>query len=76
MQMDKQKRVERIQGGLHIKTDCFAYKKCEGNCNALNRLFCLTENCGFYKTEFERCEECKTSRKNITCDRCIELGLK
>ena len=72
----KAKRVERIQGGLGVKTDCFAYDKSRRDCNALNELVCLTAQCPFYKTEFERCTECKVSRKYITCAECKAKGLK
>ena len=45
----KAERVERIQGGLNIKDDCFAYDKDKQECKALNGLYCLTEKCRFYK---------------------------
>lgn len=72
----KAQRVAHIQGGLRLKDDCFAYKKKIRKCNALNDLYCLNGKCEFYKTEFERCEECKTSRTQITCKECIAKGLK
>ena len=41
-----------------VKTDCFAYRPKGLNgrgkiakCNALNRLYCREEKCGFYKAE-------------------------
>ena len=74
--LSKAERVAQIEGGLKIKDDCFAYKKNSRKCNACNELYCLTEECSFYKTEFERCQECKASRTSITCERCIALGLK
>ena len=72
----KAKRVARIQGGLGVKTDCFAYDKTRRDCKALNELVCLTTQCPYYKTEFERCTECKATRTSITCNECIAKGLK
>ena len=72
----KKKRIARIQGGLGVKTDCFAYKTSTKKCNACNDLYCLTEQCPYYKTEFERCTECKATRTSITCAECITKGLK
>ena len=31
--------------------DCFGY--CNGECSALNKLYCKKEKCGFYKTREE-----------------------
>lgn len=65
-----------ISGGLKVKHDCFAYDKKARECKALNELQCLSGECKFYKTEFQRCEECKTSRTRITCEECKGHGLK
>ena len=58
------------------KEDCFAYDKKRRDCKALNDLYCRFEECPFYKTEFQRCMECKMSRKSITCKECKAKGLK
>ena len=63
-------------GGLKVKHDCFAYHKGLRQCKALNELYCLTDECPFYKTEFQRCEECKNSRTRITCEECKGKLLK
>lgn len=38
---------------IEVKEDCFAYKnsigKKEGECRALNSLYCKKESCRFYK---------------------------
>lgn len=46
---NKAKRVERIQGGLNVRTDCFAYDEKKQDCIALNQLYCMNEKCSFYK---------------------------
>lgn len=34
-----------------VKTDCEMYNPTARNCSGLNRLYCKTENCKFYKKE-------------------------
>lgn len=46
---NKAQRVARIQGGLNLKDDCFAYDKDKRECKALKELVCLTKKCSFYK---------------------------
>ena len=36
--------------GYEAKKDCFGYCKEKNTCSVLRRLFCKTEQCGFYKT--------------------------
>lgn len=72
----KKDRRKFIMGGFKVKHDCFAFKKELRKCNACNELYCLTEKCPFYKTEFERCTECKATRTQITCQECKAKGLK
>ncbi len=43
------KRVARIQGGLKVKADCFAYDKYECDCTVMTELICMNRNCSFYK---------------------------
>ena len=75
--MYDRERSKFIYGGLRVKRDCFAYKPEVRKCNACNDLYCMTEKkCPFYKTEFERCTECKATRTSITCQECISRGLK
>lgn len=69
-------RREFIMNGLKIKHDCFAYHKETHQCKALKELDCKYGKCKFYKTAFERCEECKASRTQITCEDCKKHGLK
>ena len=65
--------------GLKVKHDCFAYLKYEKSCHALNDLYCMNGECPFYKTEKERCDECKKLREKkkvyITCDECRKRGI-
>lgn len=47
---------------VNVKRDCFAYKCGRGNisnsyCTALNKLYCETEECKFYKTKEELIEK-------------------
>lgn len=42
----------------NVKQDCYAYMDKNGGCWALNRLYCLTENCRFY------CPKTQVSKKN------------
>lgn len=46
---NKAERVARIQGGLKVKTDCFAYNKKKRECDALSELICMNRKCSFYK---------------------------
>lgn len=66
----KAERTTFIQGALRVKQDCFAYDKFGKQCKALDKLYCLTGKCNFYKTEAEMCAACKKSKKTIPCDRC------
>ena len=72
----KEGRRKVIMSGLKVKHDCFAYSKELRKCKALNDLYCRNGECKFYKTEFQRCEECKTSRTKITCQECKANLLK
>lgn len=45
----RSKRVARIQGGLKVKTDYFAYDKYERDCTVMKELICMNRNCSFYK---------------------------
>lgn len=72
----KADRRKFIMGAFKVKRDCFAFNKSLHKCNALNDLYCLTEDCKFYKTEIERCTECKATRTQITCQECKAKGLK
>ena len=45
----KAQRVERIQGGLNIKTDCFGYDPSTKECTAMKELICMNKKCSFYK---------------------------
>lgn len=46
---NKAKRVERIQGGLNVKIDCFGYDKEKKECTVMTELICLNRKCSFYK---------------------------
>lgn len=46
---NRSKRVARIQGGLKVKADCFAYDKYERDCTVMTELICMNRNCSFYK---------------------------
>lgn len=56
--------------------DCFGYDKETHNCRILTQMVCRTGVCPFYKTIKERCDECKATRKTITCEYCKAHGLK
>lgn len=45
----RSKRVARIQNGLKIKDDCFAYDKDKQECTVLLELLCMHRKCSFYK---------------------------
>lgn len=45
-----------------VKTDCFAYNKEKEECNCLNKLYCINENCKFYKTREQIIKEKYISR--------------
>lgn len=36
---------------FETKKDCFGYCKETNGCSALDKLYCKTEKCGFYKTK-------------------------
>lgn len=43
-----------------IRKNCFAYANdSDDGCNALNRLYCRTENCKFYKPMCQHLQEKK-----------------
>ena len=44
-------RVERIQNGLKIKTDCFGYDKEKQDCTVMTELIYMNRKCSFYKPE-------------------------
>lgn len=46
---NKAQRVERIQGGLNVKTDCFGYDTDKKECIVMTELLCLRKKCSFYK---------------------------
>lgn len=46
---NKAKRVERIQGGLNVRTDCFGYDTEKKDCTVMKELLCLRKKCSFYK---------------------------
>ncbi len=72
----KTERRKSIMYGLYANKDCFAYDKERNSCKALEYLVCKGEECPFYKTVFERCTECKATRKTMTCEECKRRGLK
>lgn len=45
---------------FEVKKDCFAYNDIKNNCNALKELYCVKENCKFYKTK-----KCKNNEKKL-----------
>lgn len=49
MAQTKADRVERIQNGLNIKTDCFGYDKEKQDCTVMTELICMNKKCSFYK---------------------------
>ena len=51
MARTKAGRVERIQNGLNIKTDCFGYDKEKQDCTVMTELICMNRKCSFYKPE-------------------------
>ena len=51
MARTKADRVERIQNGLNIKTDCFGYDKEKQDCTVMTELICMNRKCSFYKPE-------------------------
>lgn len=52
------KRGEKMLTG--IRKNCFAYANySDDGCNALNRLYCRTENCKFYKPMCQHLQEKK-----------------
>ena len=69
----KAQRAAFIQGALKVKHDCFAYDKYSRDCKALDKLYCLSGKCSFYKTEAEMCERCKKSRRTISCSKCKSI---
>ena len=46
---NKAKRVERIQGGLNVRTDCFKYDPDKKDCTLMTELICLNRKCSFFK---------------------------
>ena len=49
MARTKADRVERIQNGLNIKTDCFKYDPDKKDCTLMTELICMNRRCSFYK---------------------------
>ena len=51
--MGKKVRIPPNYGAIEIKKDCQMYSnkknKCEGDCTALNALYCKYRICQFYK---------------------------
>jgi hypothetical protein len=46
-----------------VKTDCFAYRyNGKAYCAGLERLYCSTEECVFYKKKGTLCESCNKAR--------------
>jgi hypothetical protein len=41
----------KAKGDFEVKKDCFAFKN--GDCIALNDLYCAKEKCSFYKSKEE-----------------------
>ena len=66
--------------GFKVKHDCFSYLKYKRECHALDSLYCMNAECPFYKTEKQRCDECKALMEKrfvqISCEECIERGIK
>ena len=62
---------------IKTKNDCFAYDVYARSCKALNELYCMFDECPFYKTKKERCEGCKKAwGRQLTCEECVNMGLK
>lgn len=71
----KQQRAAFIQGALKVKHDCFAYDKYGRSCRVMTELICMNKKCSFGRTQQDRCESCKKTRKTITCEECKKRGL-
>lgn len=48
-----------------LKKDCFAYNKFSMECEALDNLYCIGNECKFYKTRKQNNYEELKARKNI-----------
>lgn len=59
-----------------IKKDCFAYDKTRFSCRVLDHAYCKEGECNFYKTEKERCAECKEKYRKYSCEDCKKMGIK
>ena len=52
----KQERIERIQNGLNVDSDCFGFNPDTKECNVMTELICAKRKCSFYKPR-EGCEQ-------------------
>ena len=61
-------RIKKVKGMLEtnsIKMDCFAYNGIKKDCSALNRSYCRTHECVFYKTKDDYDQEIELVKKRL-----------